>query len=188
MVLEIWCLGSGNGGVLVVAYTSGASDADYLQRALTDYHNSGEVLEYLQEREDKKNKRYKSSDSISFNTKESREGSINLNTTVRDEEDEVEEVRRSRPIGRDQAKRKAKAGSSLAGSKNAFDVESFTKMMANEYVMASDPYNVQKSQQISELLQIKNKELKLKAVELKSDVWRTVKETKHYMSRRPMKT
>ncbi|GJR04621.1 hypothetical protein Tco_0527605 [Tanacetum coccineum] len=30
-------------------------------------------------------------------------------------------------------------------STNAFDVESLAKMIANEYVMASDPYNVQKS-------------------------------------------
>ncbi|GJX38182.1 hypothetical protein Tco_0251485 [Tanacetum coccineum] len=115
---------------------------------------------------EKKNKRYKSSDSSSFNTRESREGSINLNTTIENEEDEVEEVCQSRPIGRDQAKRKAKVGS-LAGSTSAFDVESLVKMMANGYVMASDLYNVQKSQKMSELLRIKNKELELKAAELK---------------------
>ncbi|GJY91475.1 putative ribonuclease H-like domain-containing protein [Tanacetum coccineum] len=37
-----------------------------------------------------------------------------LNSTTRDEKDKVEEVRRSRPIGRDQAKRKVKARSSSA--------------------------------------------------------------------------
>ncbi|GKB93865.1 hypothetical protein Tco_0980002 [Tanacetum coccineum] len=37
-----------------------------------------EVPEFKQEREEKKNKRYKSSDSSSFNTSESGEGSINL--------------------------------------------------------------------------------------------------------------
>nr|GEX64697.1 hypothetical protein [Tanacetum cinerariifolium] len=79
-----------------------------------DKWNSEEVLEFLQVRKEKKNKRYKSSGSSSFNTRESAEGSINLNTTVWDEKDEVEEVRRSRPIGIDQAKRKAKAGSSAA--------------------------------------------------------------------------
>ncbi|GJU22380.1 hypothetical protein Tco_1155722 [Tanacetum coccineum] len=130
-----------------------------------DKWNSGELLVFLQEREKKKNKRYKSSSSSSFNTRESGEGSINLNTTVWDEEDEVEEVRGSRPIGIDQAKRKAKAGSS-AGSTNAFDVELLAKMMANEYVMASDPYNVQKGKEISELLRIKKHESKLKATEL----------------------
>ncbi|GJZ05842.1 hypothetical protein Tco_0539635 [Tanacetum coccineum] len=79
-----------------------------------------------------------------------REGSINLNTTVGDEEDEVEEVRRPRPMGRVQAKRKAKAGSA-ASSTSAFDVESLAKIMANEYLMDSDPYNVQKNQEMTEL-------------------------------------
>ncbi|GKD19213.1 hypothetical protein Tco_1208371 [Tanacetum coccineum] len=84
-----------------------------------------EVLEFLQEREEKKNKRYKSSDSSSFNMRESGEVSINLNNMVGYEEDEVEKVRRSRPIGRDQANRKVKAG---------------------------DPYNLRKSQEMLELL------------------------------------
>ncbi|GJW37721.1 hypothetical protein Tco_0060641 [Tanacetum coccineum] len=102
----------------------------------------------------------------SFNTRESGEGSINLNTTVGDEEDEVEEVRRPRPISRYQEKRKAKAGSTT-GLANAFDLESLAKMMANKCVMANDSYNVQKSQEMSELLRIKNKELELKVAELK---------------------
>ncbi|GJW72723.1 hypothetical protein Tco_0132093 [Tanacetum coccineum] len=120
----------------------------------------------MQEREDGNNKRYKSSDSSSFNTKELGEGSINLNTTVGDEdENEVEEVRRRKPMGRDQAKRKIKAGS--ASSASSFDVEALSKMMASEYVMASDPYNVQKNQEMSELLKIKKQELELKAAELK---------------------
>ncbi|GKG13736.1 RNA-directed DNA polymerase, eukaryota, partial [Tanacetum coccineum] len=99
------------------------------------------------------------------NTKESGEGSINLNTTVGDEEEnKMEEVRRPRPMGRDQAKRKMKAGSaSLASS---FDVEALAKMMASEYVMASDSYNIQKNQEISELLKIKKQELELNAAEL----------------------
>ncbi|GJT86569.1 hypothetical protein Tco_1068286 [Tanacetum coccineum] len=40
------------------------------------------------------------------------------------------------------------------------------KMMASEYVMANDPYNTQKKQEMSELLKIKNRELELKAAEL----------------------
>ncbi|GJX42264.1 hypothetical protein Tco_0257254 [Tanacetum coccineum] len=88
----------------------------------------------------------------------------------RDNEDEVEEVHQSRPTSKDQENRKAKVGSS-AGTTNAFDVELLAKMMATEYVMASDPYNLQNSQEMSELLRIK-----------------TVKETKRYMSRRSMKT
>nr|GEV36618.1 hypothetical protein [Tanacetum cinerariifolium] len=127
--------------------------------------SSGEVLLFMQEREDGKSKRYKSSVSSSFNTKESGEGSINLNTTVGDEaENEVEEVRRPKPMGRDQAKRKMKAGS--ASSASSFDVEALAKMMASEYVMASDAYNVQKNQEMSELLKLKKQDLELKAAEL----------------------
>nr|GEX48670.1 glutathione S-transferase T3-like [Tanacetum cinerariifolium] len=130
----------------VQMYTSGASDTDYLQMALIDYQaeygvpftllhcweflkdsekwNSGELLAFRQEREDGKNKRYKSSGTSSSNTKDSGEGSINLNTTVETEdENEVEEV--------------------------------------------DDPYNTQKKQEMSELLKIKNRELELKAAEVK---------------------
>nr|GEY89013.1 hypothetical protein [Tanacetum cinerariifolium] len=93
----------------------GASDSDYLQRALTDYQaqygvpftllhcwkdlkdsekwRSGEIPKFMQERQDGMNKRYKSSGSSSFNTKDSGEGSINLNTTVgTEDENEMEEV------------------------------------------------------------------------------------------------
>ncbi|GKF53006.1 RNA-directed DNA polymerase, eukaryota, partial [Tanacetum coccineum] len=130
-----------------------------------DKWNSGEVSLFMQEREEKKNKRYKSSGSNSFNTKESGEGSINLNTTVGDEEEyEVEEFRRPRPMGRDQTKRKMKAGS--ASSSSSFDMEVLAKMMANEYVMANDSYNIQKNQEMSELLKIKKQEQELKAAEL----------------------
>ncbi|GJU91224.1 carbonyl reductase [NADPH] 1-like protein [Tanacetum coccineum] len=99
---------------------------------------------------------------------DSGEGSINLNTTIGSEDEneveEVEEVRRPRPMGRDQAKRKMKAGSTSSAS--SFDVAELAKMMASEYVMASDPYNIQKKQEMSELLKIKNRELELKAAEL----------------------
>ncbi|GKD10073.1 hypothetical protein Tco_1189758, partial [Tanacetum coccineum] len=82
--------------------------------------------------------------------------------TVEDEEGhEVEEVRRPKHMGRDQAKRKMKAGS--ASSASSFDVEALAKMMASEYVMASDSYNIQKNQEMSELLKIKKQELELKA-------------------------
>nr|GEY52285.1 hypothetical protein [Tanacetum cinerariifolium] len=114
------------------------------------------------------NKRYKSSGSSSFNTKDSREGSINLNTTVETEDEnemeEVQEVRRPKPMGRDQAKRKMKGGS--ASSTSSFDVRELAKKMASEYVMASDSYTTQKNQEMSELLKIKNRELELKAAEL----------------------
>nr|GEW27509.1 hypothetical protein [Tanacetum cinerariifolium] len=173
----------------VQMYTSGASDTNYLRRALIDYQaeygvpftllhcweilkdsekwNSGELPAFRQEREDGKNKRYKSSGSSSFKTKDSGE-SINLNTTVESEDEneveEVEEVRRPKPMGRDQAKRKMKAGSTSSAS--SFDVAELAKMMASDYVMASDPYNIRKKQEMSELLKIKNRELELKAAEL----------------------
>ncbi|GKE52407.1 hypothetical protein Tco_1487563, partial [Tanacetum coccineum] len=58
----------------------------------SDKWSSGEVPLFMQEKEDGKNKRYKSSGSSSFNTQESGEGSIYLNTTVGvEEEHEVEE-------------------------------------------------------------------------------------------------
>nr|GEU53362.1 hypothetical protein [Tanacetum cinerariifolium] len=140
-----------------------ASDIDYLQRLLIDYQ-----AEYGEESVDGKNKRYKSRGSSSFNTKDSGEGSINLNTTVGTEDEneveEVEEIHRPRPIGRDQAKGKMKAGS--ASSASSFDVAELEKMIASEYVMVSDPYNTQKKQEMSELLKIKNQELELKAAEL----------------------
>ncbi|GKC11575.1 ribonuclease H-like domain-containing protein [Tanacetum coccineum] len=154
---------------VVQMYTSGASDTDYLQRPLIDYLQRV-LIDYQaeQEREDGKNKRYKSSGPSSFNKKDSGEGSINLNTTVGSEDEneveEVEEVRRPRLMGRDQAKRKMKAGST--SSTSSFDVAELAKMMASEYVMASDPYNIQKKQEMSELLKIKNRELELKAAEL----------------------
>ncbi|GKC51491.1 hypothetical protein Tco_1074236 [Tanacetum coccineum] len=52
------------------------------------------------------------------------------------------------------------------GSSNTFDVESLAKLMANEYAMANDPYNIQKGQEMTELLRIKKQELELKAAEL----------------------
>nr|GEZ77834.1 hypothetical protein [Tanacetum cinerariifolium] len=144
-----------------------ASDSDYLQRELIDYQ-AEEIPKFMQKRQDDMNKRYKSSGSSSFNTKDSGEGGINLNTTVGTEDEnemeEVQEVRRLKPMGRDQAKRKMKGGS--ASSTSSFDVRELAKTMASEYVMANDPYNTQKNQEMSELLKIKNRELELKAAEL----------------------
>nr|GEU50738.1 UBN2 domain-containing protein [Tanacetum cinerariifolium] len=85
----------------------------------------------MKEREEKKNKRYKSSGSSSFNTRDSGKGSINLNSTVGDKEDEVQEVHQSHPIVRDQEKRKAKAGSSSTCSTNAFNVGSLAMIVEN---------------------------------------------------------
>nr|GEX10897.1 hypothetical protein [Tanacetum cinerariifolium] len=143
MVNEKWktvrpkvCIFCGVYANAIQTYTSGASDSDYLQRALTDYQaeyvvpftllhcwealkdneklRSGEIPKFMQERQDGMNKRYKSSGSSSFNTKDSGEGSINLNTTVGTEDEnemeEVQEVRRPKPMSRYQAKKKMKRG------------------------------------------------------------------------------
>ncbi|GKD06073.1 hypothetical protein Tco_1181047 [Tanacetum coccineum] len=74
-----------------------------------------EVLNFLTDR--KIDKRYKTSDSISFNT-ESRDSSVNLNVDAKgDEEDEVQEVA-PRLMGRDKAKKlkKKRVGSSGTSS------------------------------------------------------------------------
>nr|GEY36944.1 hypothetical protein [Tanacetum cinerariifolium] len=60
--------------------------------------------------EEHKNKRYKLSGNSSFNTRDSGEGSLNLNCTAGDEEDQVREVRLSRPVSRDQKRGTEKWG------------------------------------------------------------------------------
>ncbi|GKC21004.1 hypothetical protein Tco_1023154, partial [Tanacetum coccineum] len=77
---------------------------------MCDKWNRQELLEFMKQMEEQHSKRHKSSDDSSFNTRGSWEGSFNFNNTIGDEEDEVEEVRPSRSIGRDRAKRKRKAG------------------------------------------------------------------------------
>ncbi|GJR25092.1 hypothetical protein Tco_0973619 [Tanacetum coccineum] len=81
------------------------------------------VPKFIAQRDDQKSKRYKSSGDSSFNTRDLREGSFNLNNTVVDEEDEVQEVCLSRPMGRDQAKRKGKALMSSSSSTAGADLE-----------------------------------------------------------------
>ncbi|GKD85609.1 hypothetical protein Tco_1356763, partial [Tanacetum coccineum] len=77
------------------------------------------------------------------------EGSFSLNNTTWDEEDEVHEVRPSRLMGWDQAKRKWKAGTLSASSTTGFNVKSLAKLMVNEYAIVNDPYNVQKGQDMT---------------------------------------
>ncbi|GJZ41970.1 hypothetical protein Tco_0588856, partial [Tanacetum coccineum] len=82
------------------------------------------------------------------------------------EEDEVQKVRPSRPTGTEQAKKKEKAGASSASSTTGFVVESLAKLMVKEYATVKESYNVQKGQNMTELLHMKKMELKLKAAEL----------------------
>ncbi|GKE35187.1 hypothetical protein Tco_1454509 [Tanacetum coccineum] len=96
-----------------------------------------------------------------------RGGHFNLNTTVRDEVDEVHEVHPCRLMGMDQAKRKRKGVTSSVSSAADVNVEALARLMVNEYAMVKDPYNVHKGQNLTELLEIKKKELKLKDGKLK---------------------
>nr|GEW80953.1 hypothetical protein [Tanacetum cinerariifolium] len=129
------------------------------------------IEEFRKQRDEQQSKRHKSSDDSSFNTRGSGEGSFNLNSMNGDEEDEVEEVRPSRPIIRDQAKRKGKAGTLSASSTTGVDVESLAKLMVNEYPTVSERYSVQKGQNMTELLQMEKMDLELKAEELAIQKW-----------------
>ncbi|GJY77333.1 hypothetical protein Tco_0482449 [Tanacetum coccineum] len=62
----------------------------------------------------------------------------------KEKKDEAEEVCRSHPIGKDEAKRKDKVVTSLRSSTTSFDVGASAKLMANRYVMTNDPYNATK--------------------------------------------
>ncbi|GJU44157.1 hypothetical protein Tco_1201423 [Tanacetum coccineum] len=116
-------------------YSSGANDVDYLQKAQTEYQvDREEVSKFITQGDDNKRKRYKSSHNSSFNTRDSGEGNFNLNNTTRDEEDEVHEVRPSRPMGRDQAKSKGKR-------RHRRHLQQLA-LMVNEYATTNDPYNV----------------------------------------------
>ncbi|GKA29962.1 retrovirus-related pol polyprotein from transposon TNT 1-94 [Tanacetum coccineum] len=134
---------------------SRATDGDYLQTAQLEYQveyeilfthlhwwevlkdcdkwSSVEVSEFIAQKEENKNKNYKSNGSGSFNTKESREGSFNLNIADVDEENEVQEVRPRRPMGRDQAKREGKGATSSASSASGADVKALARLIVNEY-------------------------------------------------------
>nr|GEW21987.1 hypothetical protein [Tanacetum cinerariifolium] len=81
------------------------------RHTLVEPRRSSKVCKDKEERSSKSNK---SSGESLFNTRESGDGNFNLISTTRDKEDEVQEVCRSRPIDRDQAKRKAKAETSSA--------------------------------------------------------------------------
>ncbi|GJY42950.1 hypothetical protein Tco_0431163 [Tanacetum coccineum] len=66
-------------------------------------------------------------------TRDSGEGSFNLNSTAGDKEDKAHEVRPTRPMGRDQAKRKGKEATLSASSATIVDVETLARLTVNEY-------------------------------------------------------
>nr|GFC82637.1 hypothetical protein [Tanacetum cinerariifolium] len=67
----------------------------------------------------------------------------------------------------DKVKRKGKSATSQASSAAGVDVEALTRLMVNEYAMVNDLYNVQRGRNLTELLEIKKKELELEDRELK---------------------
>ncbi|GJW39031.1 hypothetical protein Tco_0064876 [Tanacetum coccineum] len=75
-------------------------------------------------------KRHKSYGSSSFNT-ESGDPSINLNTTVADE-DEVQEIRRPGDRGRDKARAAAKNKGSKASGSSTMNDDALARLMVNE--------------------------------------------------------
>ncbi|GJS42274.1 hypothetical protein Tco_0567317 [Tanacetum coccineum] len=103
------------------------------------YHEEQSSIEELEEIQEEQSKRHKSSDDSSFNVRGSEDGNFYLNNTAGDEE-----VRPRRPIGRDRAKRREKAGTSATSSTTGFDVESLAKLMVKEYAIVTKPYSVQK--------------------------------------------
>ncbi|GKD69983.1 gamma-glutamyltranspeptidase 1 [Tanacetum coccineum] len=137
--------------IMRMGQESGGGDADYVQRAMIHYEIDTELpfklrqcWEILKDRpkwqeiailnfntgSEGGSKRHKSSGSSSFNT-ESGEASINLNTTVDNDEDEVQKIRR--PDGRDKARaagRKNKESKS-AGSSNVNE-DALARLMVTE--------------------------------------------------------
>ncbi|GKB78399.1 hypothetical protein Tco_0945294 [Tanacetum coccineum] len=88
------------------------------------------------------------------------EGMITIhNAGCDNEEDEWQEVRISRPMGKDQAKRKGKGVSSAASSTSGIVMEALVRLTVNEYAMVNDSYNIQKGQNLTKLFDIKKKEL-----------------------------
>nr|GEV78362.1 hypothetical protein [Tanacetum cinerariifolium] len=68
---------------------------------------------------------------------------------------------------KDQAKRKGKVTMSSTSLAAGVDVEVLARLMVNENAMANDPYDVQKGENLTQLLEIKNMKLALKDREQK---------------------
>nr|GEX04990.1 hypothetical protein [Tanacetum cinerariifolium]GEZ63611.1 hypothetical protein [Tanacetum cinerariifolium] len=137
------------GFVRCMAQVSRAGDEDYVQKAMIHYQDETGVLfkfchcwdvfkDNLKFQEiafpnfnqgsEGSNKRHKSFGSSSFNT-ESGDASINLNTTVVDE-DEVQKIRR--PRGRDQARAATKNKGSKASGSSTMNDNALARLVVNE--------------------------------------------------------
>ncbi|GJZ57620.1 transposon ty3-G gag-pol polyprotein [Tanacetum coccineum] len=141
------------GSVMRMAQESGAGDEDYVQKVMIHYeHEIGVPFRYrhcwdvlkdslkfqeiafpnFNQGSEGSSKRHKSSGSSSFNT-ESGDASINLNTTVADE-DEVQEIRR--PGSMDKTRAVAKNKGSKALGLSTMNDDALTWLMVNEMTAA----------------------------------------------------
>ncbi|GJY92130.1 glutathione S-transferase T3-like protein [Tanacetum coccineum] len=170
------------GNVMHMAQESGAGDEDYVQRPMIHYQDETGVpfkfrhcLDVLKDSlkfqeivfpnfnqgSEGSSKRHKSSGSSSFNT-ESRDASINLYTTVADE-DEVQEIRR--PGGRDKARTAAKNKGSKALGSSTMNDDALARLMVNEMTYAE-------VQQHEAFMELKRREVECREREIAATEYR----------------
>ncbi|GJX60842.1 hypothetical protein Tco_0292232 [Tanacetum coccineum] len=176
-----------------MAQESGAGDEDYVQKAIIHYeHEIGVPFRYrhcwdvlkdspkfqeiafpnFNQGSEGSSKRHKSSGSSSFNT-ESGDASINLNTTVADE-DEVQEIRR--PGGRDKARAAAKNKGSKASGSSTMNDDALARLMVNEMTSAE-------VQQREAFMELKRREVECREREIAATEYRAQQEDiKLYLS------
>ena len=124
-----------------------------------------EVLNF-EEMKHEKSKRYRSSGSSSFNTLQSVHGGFNWNTQAGDGEEEEVYQNRHR-MGMDRAKAQKKKGAASSASSGVFKEEALVRLLVNEYISASEPYNGKRTHNIEAFLEIKRRELELKQQEMR---------------------
>ncbi|GKB71071.1 hypothetical protein Tco_0932483 [Tanacetum coccineum] len=151
------------GNVMHMAQESGVEDEYYVQKAMIHYeHETGVPFRY---RSDESSKRHKSSGSSSFNT-EFGDTSINLNTTVADE-DEVQEIRR--PSGRDKARAATKNKGSEASGSSTMNDNALARLMVNEMSSAE-------VQQREAFMELKRREVECREREIAATEYRAKQE------------
>nr|GEY62048.1 hypothetical protein [Tanacetum cinerariifolium] len=124
-----------------------------------------ELLNIEEHRREKYN-RYKCfGNSSSFKMSQSRAASFNLNTRARDDKDEEEDVQEvQQPMGRDIAKKKGVTSTKSSASSNE---DALARLMVNEYVDLTQTYKERKSKNVEAFIEIKKREMDLRAQEIK---------------------
>ncbi|GKB93529.1 reverse transcriptase domain-containing protein, partial [Tanacetum coccineum] len=165
---------------------SGAEDEYYVQKAMIHYeHEIGVPFRYhhcwdvlkdslkfqeitfpnFNQGSEGSSKRHKSFGSSSFNT-ESGDASINLNTTVADE-DEMQEIRR--PCGRDKARVAAKNKGSKASRSSTMNDDALARLMVNEMTAAE-------IEQRDAFMELKRREVECREREIEATKYRAQQE------------